>query len=374
MQGPQLPPHLQRQRDEEREPETEKTSTTAASIGPQRPTVGPSVGPQLPPHLQKSSEDDESDTQQAPSIGPSRPPVGPQVGPQRPEPSVASIGPSRPQQGPQRPVVGPTMPPAPLDQKPSYPANTPPADDDSDDDFGPLPPGASKGNGDDDDDSSDDDNFGPSLPGAVDSAREEAEALARLSSHVTASSKTDPNKPTRDAWMLAPPTSSDISTRMDPTKLKNRKFQTGKGARAPHGGGSGSSGPGSLWTETPEQKAARLRDEMLGIKRPAQIGDQEAEGAAGDSAKRRKKLLEDEETERRVAEYTEKFRGKALVKEHQESRKGRKDVEESDDPSKRAFDWDKDIKRGVRIGDAQKRDMLKRAGGMGDRFSKGKFL
>ncbi|RPA81347.1 hypothetical protein BJ508DRAFT_414790 [Ascobolus immersus RN42] len=282
------------------------------------------------------------------------------------------MSPIRKPQGPQRPVagptIGPTMPPAPLDQRPSQPANPPPEDSDSDDDFGPLPPGASR----DDDDSSDDDGFGPQLP-TGDSAAEEAAALARLSSHATSTATIDKNKPVRDAWMLAPPTSSDIGSRMDPTKLKNRKFQTGKGARAPHGGGSGSSGPGSLWTETPDQKAARLRDEMLGIKRPAQQGVED-EGVPGDAAKRRKKVAEEEETARRVAEYTEKFRGKALVKEHQEGRKGRTDVEESDDPSKRGFDWEKDIKRGVRIGEKQKADMLKRAGGMGDRFSKGKFL
>jgi hypothetical protein len=51
---------------------------------------------------------------------------------------------------------------------------------------------------------------------------------------------------------------------MDPSKLRARGFNTGKGAKAPAEKG----GDSSAWHETPEQKRKRLEDEMMGISRP----------------------------------------------------------------------------------------------------------
>ncbi len=92
--------------------------------------------------------------------------------------------------------------------------------------------------------------------------------------------------------MLAPPPTGDWTSRVDPTKLKNRKFNTGKGARAPPQGGSTDS---RLWTETPEQKRQRLADEVMGVKKPAHQDagpTKSAQSEAGDS-----------ETKRRIQEY-----------------------------------------------------------------------
>ncbi|OTA64063.1 hypothetical protein K449DRAFT_381005 [Hypoxylon sp. EC38] len=74
--------------------------------------------------------------------------------------------------------------------------------------------------------------------------------------------------------------------------------------------------------------------------------------------------------------FTEATRGKSLYEEHQQSRKGRTLApdEEEDDPSKRAFDREKDMKLGGRIGTAQRRELLNRAADFGGRFSKGKYL
>src|SRR5690606_9161676 len=94
----------------------------------------------------------------------------------------------------------------------------------------------------------------------------------------------------------------------------------------------------------------------------------------------------------RVKAYVEQTRGRSLVEEHQAARAagratggaklgldrdsarwGRKggevaDQEEEDDPSKRAFDWEKDMKVGGRITHAQRRELLNRAANFGDRF------
>lgn len=69
--------------------------------------------------------------------------------------------------------------------------------------------------------------------------------------------------------MLVPPKESDWTSRVDPTKLRNRKFNTGRGAKAP---AQKSSGDNALWTETPEQKRQRLADELMGVRKPAAEG------------------------------------------------------------------------------------------------------
>ena len=94
-----------------------------------RPTKMPSVGPQLPPELQKrkrsTDEDDEEGSSSDSSTGPL---------PQRP-----GSGAQSPSSAKRSRVLGPTLPPAPLDERPSSPPQ-PESDNGSessdDDDFG----------------------------------------------------------------------------------------------------------------------------------------------------------------------------------------------------------------------------------------------
>lgn len=109
----------------------------------------------------------------------------------------------------------------------------------------------------------------------------------------TKTSASDNGKPKRDEWMLVPPKSEDWTAKVDPTKLKNRKFQTGKGAKAPQKAGSDN----SLWTESPEERRKRLNDEVMGIKKPAtQAEDKKPSISAAEA----------EETARRIREYNVK--------------------------------------------------------------------
>jgi hypothetical protein len=98
------------------------------------------------------------------------------------------------------------------------------------------------------------------------------------------------SKPQREEWMLAPPTDNDWASKVDPTKLKNRKFQTGKGAKAP----AQKSGVDSMWTETPDQKRQRLADEVMGVAKTAEASSDALSG---------QNKAEAEATARRIQEY-----------------------------------------------------------------------
>ncbi|KAL8963823.1 MAG: hypothetical protein Q9197_007067, partial [Variospora fuerteventurae] len=67
----------------------------------------------------------------------------------------------------------------------------------------------------------------------------------------------------------------------------------------------------------------------------------------------------------------EKNRGASLYSEHKKT----KPEEKEDDPSKRAFDKEKDIGGGgMKIGHAKRKEMMHKAADFGSRFAGGKYL
>jgi hypothetical protein len=185
----------------------------------------PSVGPSLPPaQVAKRKHDAEEDDKEKVSHSPH---------PLKLDPASPSSSAKKSR------TIGPTLPPASLDERPPQ---SPERDTDSsggDDDFGPsLPTGTSQKAG-------------------ISTGEPETVSAAALQA-------TAPTKGQRDEWMIVPPSSGDWSERVDPTKLKNRKFNTGKGSKGPaqtvHKESNAS------WTETAEEKKARLHREMMGIK------------------------------------------------------------------------------------------------------------
>lgn len=181
------------------------------------------IGAELPPHLLAKRKRQQEE----------QPPGAPPIA------SGAKRSPSPEGAEKRRRVVGPALPPAPLDKRPIEPAQH------------------------EEDDSSDDDDFGPSLPP---SGAELLDDESSTKSHGYAKeAQTEPEKPKRDDWMTMPPEQDGLASRMDPSKLRARGFNTGKGAKAPAAKG----GDSSAWHETPEQKRKRLEDEMMGISRPS---------------------------------------------------------------------------------------------------------
>ena len=287
----------------------------------------PPVGSQLPPHLtekrKRTEDDDASDS--------------------RPDRSRSS---SQDSASKRQRTIGPTLPPAPLDERPAS-----------------NPQSSAKSLAEEGDDrSSDDDDFGPALPttGTSKDATSKSVAIPTV--------LTDPTPPIssqRDAWMLVPPSSGDWTARVDPTKLKARKFNTSKPGSRPK---EISSKADDTWNETPQEKHARLQREMMGIKHPSSTSSTTA-SSKHSSKKDRAEDAEDVETKKRMKEYAA-ARGPSLYNAHQK----KDSLEKPDDPSARAFDREKDIGGGLQINDTQRRDLLKKAGDFSSRFSSAKYL
>ncbi|KAK4659009.1 hypothetical protein QC762_106540 [Podospora pseudocomata] len=360
--GPQLPPHLQKRkripeddgllaspppkvsrRDNDDEIPLDDDSDDGFGPGAPPPTKS-SIGPSLPPSENPSNP--LNPTVAKPSIGPSRPPVGPTLPPTNNDeiplddsdsdsPGPALPPSSKPSPPPRR-VLGPAPPPAPLSTRPT---TNPDSDSDSDDDYCPALPDSVPSR--------------PTPQGSSLPAYTEPEAA-----------------PKRDSWMIAPPTESSYRA-PDPTKLKARKFNTGPRAVTES---KSSSGVSSIWTETPEEKRRRLANAVLGRDDPSNTPQQPIGPSAGPS----KRTAEDEA---RIKSYTEQTRGKSLVEQHQARKAERKaksgsgkEEEEEDDPSKRAFSWEKDMKVGGVVSGKQKRELLNKAANFGGRFQKGSYL
>jgi len=289
-----------------------------------------SAGPELPPHLLAKRKRQAQEHDDAESGRPS--------GAKRTKtPPVAEKQPR---------VIGPTAPPAPLDERPSAPASAL-----------RRRPEQKLSDGEDSSDD-DDDGFGPALPKDPQDEHDAEQEEDHLSSTAAIGAQTQPAfKVQRDEWMMVPPKQDDLSARMDPTKLRARGFNTGKGAK----GAASSGGDMGMWTETAEQKRKRLQDEVLGVKATAA----EEQTAAVDS-RAEKKRVEDRVTAARV----EGRRGKSLYEEHQSTH----DREKEDDPSKRGFDREKDMGGKGNIGHAQRKELLNHAKGFSSKFAGGSYL
>ncbi|KAJ5602173.1 hypothetical protein N7510_011707 [Penicillium lagena] len=212
-----------------------------------------------------------------------------------------------------------------------------------------LPPPSRSSNGSaSDSDSDSDDDFGPGLPPPEGD-------LAPVEKHYQPDPSTvEPDQKKteqRDQWMLHPPEKSDWATKIDPTQLRNRKFQTGRSARS-----GGPQAVDASWTENPEERMKRLQNEVMGVA-AVPADRQSAPSKASQSM------------EEKINKYKDMTgKGSRLDSSAADTRK------EDDDPSMRAFDREKDMAVASRISTAQRREMVNKASGYTSRFTKGSFL
>lgn len=136
-------------------------------------------------------------------------------------------------------VIGPSLPPS-TTSGGSTEKERSESESDSDDDVGPTLPSE------------------PTIP--FESRTIDETRPPRRSVDETHSSHANESQPQRDEWMLQPPDSADWTTKVDPTKLRNRKFQSGKSVKAP-----AASEGSTAWTESPSEKMKRLQNQVMGI-------------------------------------------------------------------------------------------------------------
>ncbi|KAK9476315.1 hypothetical protein V1514DRAFT_354450 [Lipomyces japonicus] len=215
--------------------------------------------------------------------------------------------------------------------------------------------------------------FGPTLPQDIDEEKEEVEArkrLARYAEKEAVETKIQVSK--REEWMTVPPSEADwAASQADPTKLKNKRFSSGPGATLRRG-------LDPTWTESEVERKKRLGEEMMGLRQKAD--------ESGSINRSSRSGFRDEALDRRVQQYNEQVRGKSLLEQHQDSlgsksgkannnNNNNDDDIAADDPSKRRFDYQKDIASGGRIMDASALQRItKNAGSIDSKFAKGQYL
>ncbi|KAI5821935.1 hypothetical protein K523DRAFT_422291, partial [Schizophyllum commune Tattone D] len=248
------------------------------------------IGPELPPHMQRPKKDEEeeaSDDEDAflpelpPDLkgsakGPSSTPT-----PSAPRPSASASGPSTSKP---TPASAASMRPP--------PAPTPYDDDDSDDDVGPKPLAAPAVRH--------DENEGIRRFMEVEQRRrEEAENASK------------PKTLQRESWMLVPPSASELLSNIDPTK--KRTFSTSTLAPA----SSRKKNEPNLWTETPQERLQRLKDEVMGRTKAETEGrrkravnpvaEEEEDDESEVDKERTKRRKVEEEHQRSVGEGVEEY-------------------------------------------------------------------
>lgn len=284
------------------------------------------IGPAIPSHLKRDNKDDSTDLLRQASKNPSSPTSNNVIGPSLPEASVktqaAAVARKR---------IGPLLPPEiqRAQYKPPCPNKQPEQESSDDELIGPLPPSTND-----------------LKVSALDSK------LAEIC-HRAQPEKKNENTAKRGDWMTILPEARSAG---DPLKTIARQF---KRSNAPE-----NDGDRSLWTETPEQRAERLR---------------------GNSSKSSQQDMYRNYPNKRAAEqeasisdsidiYNMNNRSKSLMELHQESlskkrvKKGSQN--DPDHPSNNKFDRERDMS--IKTLDPRRQhEMLKNAGSLSDRFARG---
>ncbi|KAJ5714317.1 uncharacterized protein N7483_011498 [Penicillium malachiteum] len=223
-----------------------------------------------------------------------------------------------------------------------------------------LPPAAqpsdSKTSSAEDSDSDSDDDFGPSLPPPNGVAVKNEQPLQPSTNSTVP--KSEQAETQRDQWMLNPPEQSDWANKIDPTQLRNRKFQTGKSART-----TTSKNVDSSWTETPEERMRRIGDQVMGIGNPSNNSNPPSQSRSSQAQAQAQSMGE------KIKKFNDRTGKASRLEKPQAERE-----EAEDDPSARAFDREKDMGLASKISSSQRRDMVNRASGYSSRFTKGDFL
>ena len=157
----------------------------------------------------------------------------------------------------------------------------------------------------------------------------------------------DSKEPKRESWMLELPKSKSKNFGLGPRTFSTSK-QTAKDTKQD-----------KSWTETPEQKAKRLQGQT----------EEEEPEQDEDVLEYMRSLKRDQEMEKVSKSLASKRGSESLMDLHSKKLKAEKKKAKGDE-ERRPFDRDVDLQAN-RFDDAQKAQMMKRAGQLDDRFGRG---
>lgn len=164
-----------------------------------------------------------------------------------------------------------------------------------------------------------------------------------------------------------------------PGKVKARQFSRNSGSGK-------KTVDNSLWTETPAEKQARIKDEVEGKRKRAtdvdvDVEDRELELRNSKRSKETEELVENYNVSGRgcgvvmdalISHKQREMRGTSLLDMHQSKGKGEKDGNKEDEHVV-IWDRERDMSVGGRLMDERQRSrMIQDARGLSSRFSKGK--
>ncbi|MBW0470093.1 hypothetical protein O181_009808 [Austropuccinia psidii MF-1] len=300
------------------------------------------------------------------------------------------------------PIIGPTLPPhlrlSCESKSESQPSNS---NDDSipvssvqtqpsksNSIIGPaLPPGFSRSSGPEvsyniDDEDLSDDQIGPTplLANAIHKNRQENEGVTALREREERRKERERIEKEskvlkREEWMLLPPKELDLKSSIDPTKLKSRGFK--QNSKPYSSSQDQQTCTGTLWTETPVERAQRLADEAIGKRRRAEDVTKTNDEDDLEKVKRKKR---DKVIRNQVEQHNQSSRNASLLQLHNQSLENTsksKSAAEKEAEKKQAVVWDHDTMMGVGgklLGEREKNSMIRDAKALGGRFGGSSFL
>ncbi|ORX61381.1 hypothetical protein DM01DRAFT_1380299 [Hesseltinella vesiculosa] len=319
MIGPSIPEHLSKQKEKNQD------EISISDSDDQDDDQG--IGPMIPKHLLQQKQQRNQDEIQISDDDATTPPPesaddADAFAPVLP-PELLQERRERAQQGPRRRVMGPAMPP---------------------------PPGAATHRPAE----GEDDMVGPSLPAnynaheaALTSTIADIEARARQSDPTNSKAK-ESKGVERPEWMMVPP---DVNYLADATSGRARSFN----ARSVDKNRDTSS-----WTDTPADKERKAREAAQGNSSSSSRKSDYGRPSANELATREK-----------IQRHNETERPMSLLEMHRKGKYKRKN-DNRDDPTKRAFDRDKDLAGARPMNKKQKSELLKKSGEWADRFGPGR--
>lgn len=255
-------------------------------------------------------------------------------------------------------VIGPSLPPSSAAGE-TKSSQSQASETDSDDDIGPMVPSID------------------SAPPADAAGDSEGSLLVPMDQQNDVSDSK--NKIHRDQWMLELPDTNDIARQIDPTKLRNRKFLSGRSTKA---ASPGSKVGDDSWMESPDERIRRLQNSVMGVASSSVSTSSHKYGAEQQQKKARNERMKVQAVSPHVnthplstfAEPALQLSSRTEKLSHGNSQHQRNNPKQDTKDTADKFDWTRDMAITSGPSKSRRQEILDRASKSGSRFTRGEFL